>query len=377
MSDAAPVRIVPVESARERREFIHMPWAVYRGDPHWVPPLIRDQRAFLDPKRGPFYEHGEVRLLLARRAGQAVGRISAHVNHLYDRMYRDGAGFFGFFECQDDPTAAHALFQAAEEFLRAKGKTKIMGPMSFGVYDEIGIVVQGFDSDPYVMNTHNPPYYPKLLEQEGFGKEIDWIAYRGYTADEGRVSQRLFRVAEQVLKRGDLRIRHVDLRHVEREAAIIDSIFRNAWAKNWGHVPWTQREFARLTQAIKQIVIPQLSFVAEVGGRPVGFALSIYDANQAVKKIKGRLFPCGFITFLAQLKRTDRFRHILMGVHEDYRNQGIEIAFYAGMTANARRLGFREVEMSLIVENNIAMRNSLKHFPIEPYKRYRIYSKSL
>jgi GNAT superfamily N-acetyltransferase len=377
MTDSASVVIVPVRSARERREFIGVPWPLYRSDPHWVPPLISDQRAFIDPRHGPFYEHGQAQLLLARRAGKAVGRISAHVNHLYDQMYQDGAGFFGFFECEDDQETAHALLAAAAEYLRDNKKKRIVGPMNFAVYDEIGIVVQGFDSDPYVMNSHNPPYYQKLLEQEGLRKEIDWIAYRGYTVNDDKVSRRLFSVREQVLKRSDFHLRQIDLSRVEREAAIIDAVFRNAWVKNWGHVPWTEREFARFKDAVKKIVIPELSFIGEVGGRPVGFALSIYDANQAVKKINGRLFPFGFITFLTQLKRTDRFRHILMGVHEDYRNQGIEIAFYVSMTESARRLGFREVEMSLIVENNFSMRNSLKHFPLEAYKTYRIYSKNL
>jgi GNAT superfamily N-acetyltransferase len=377
MAGSVSVEIVQVQTARQRHEFIRLPWPLYRNDDHWVPPLISDQDAFLDPRRGPFYEHGEAQLLLARRGGKAVGRISAHVNHLYDQMYQDGAGFFGFFECEDDQGTAHALLQAAEQILRGKKKRKMVGPMSFGVYDEIGIVVQGFDSDPYVMNSHNPPYYQRLLEREGFGKEIDWFAYRGYMANEDRVSQRLFKVRDQVLKRDEFHLRHIDLRQVDREAAVIDAVFRNAWAKNWGHVPWTEREFARLKQAVKQITIPELSFVGEVGGKPVGFALSIYDANQAVKKINGRLFPFGFITFLRQLKRTDRFRHILMGVHENYRNQGIEIAFYASITENARRMGFREVEMSLIVENNVSMRNSLKHFPLEAYKTYRIYSKKL
>jgi GNAT superfamily N-acetyltransferase len=377
MIGSSTVQVEPVAGARQRREFIHLPWPLYRDDPHWVPPLISDQTAYLDPRRGPFYEHGEVQLFLARRAGRAAGRISAHVNQLYDRMYQDGAGFFGFFECEDDQETAHALFQAAMEFLRDRKKKKILGPMSFGVYDEIGIVVQGFDSDPYVLNSHNPPYYPRLLEEEGFRKEIDWVAYRGYTANEDKVSQRLFRVREQVLKRQDFRLRQIDLRRVDREAAIIDEVFQNAWSRNWGHVPWTEREFARLKKAVKQITIPELSFVGEVGGKPVAFALSIYDANQVVKKINGRLFPFGFITFLTQMKRTDRFRHILMGVHEDYRNRGIEIAFYASIVENARRLGFRELEMSLIVENNVSMRNSLKHFPIEIYKTYRIYSKDL
>mgnify|MGYP002395936816 CR=1 FL=1 len=374
---SAAVEITPALTGRQRMEFILMPRSLYRQDPHWVPPLIADLKPFIDPKRGPFYEHGEARLFLARRGGKAVGRISAHVNYLYDQMYSDGAGFFGFFECENDPGTAAALFHAAEGYLRGQGKRRVLGPMNFGVYDEIGILVQGFDSDPYVMNLHNPPYYQSLVEGAGYCKEIDWYAYRGFFSLSDQVSQKLFRVRDQVLKRPDFRLRNIDLRKVEREAALIDYVFKNAWTRNWGHVPWTEKEFARLKEAVKKITIPELSFVGEIGGKAVGFALSLYDANQVVKKIGGRLFPFGFITFLPQLKRTDRFRHALMGVMEEYRNQGIEIAFYASILENAIRMGFRELELSLILENNVSMRNSLKHFPIDIYKTYRIYAKEL
>ena len=361
-------------------EFIRIARKFYEHDPHWVPPLIADQKRYLDPKKGVFYDHGEVGLFLAKRAGRPAGRISGHVNYLYDELYGKDTGFFGFFECENDPGTAQTLLKAAESFVRSRGMRRILGPMSFGVYDEIGILIDGFDSDPYVMTVHNPPYYAELLLAAGYGKAVDWYAYRGYTADRERVDPRLFQVRDRVLSRPGFVLRTLDLssaRTIRREADFINRIFLDAWSRNWGHVPWTPREFERLVEAVKKIAIAELSYIVEVRGRPVGFALSISDANVAVKMINGRLFPFGFVTFLRSLKRTDRFRHILMGVLEEYRNSGIETAMYAELVERCCELGFREVEMSLIVENNHAMRNSLKHFPLKIYKTYRIFEKQL
>jgi GNAT superfamily N-acetyltransferase len=374
------LNIHTVRTRQQRRDFIRSAWNFYREDPHWVPPLIADQKTYLDPRRGVFFDHGEAELFLAGRNGTTVGRISGHLNFLYDELYGEDAGFFGFFECEEDPETARALLKAAEAFVRSRGKRRILGPMSFGVYDEIGILVHGFDSDPYVMNGHNPPYYASLLEGAGYSKAVDWYAYRGYTKDQEAVNPRLFTVRDRVLGRPGLNLRCLDLsssRSVRREADIINRIFLEAWSRNWGHVPWTPREFERLVEAVRNIAIPELSYIVELEGEPVGFALSIADANEAAKKIDGRLLPFGFITFLRNLKRTDRFRHILMGVLEEHRNRGIEIAMYAQLVERCCELGYREVEMSLIVENNHSMRNSLKHFPLETYKTYRIYQKAL
>jgi GNAT superfamily N-acetyltransferase len=369
--------IKTVRTRADRLRFIKMPWHLYQDDPHWVPPLIYDQKKFLNPGKGVFFDHGEAELFLALRGQRIVGRISAHVNHLQDELYGDGKGFFGFFECEDDPEAAGALLEAAEAYLKDKKKLSIEGPMNFGVYDEIGILVDGFDSDPYVLNLHNPPYYQELLTGAGYTKAIDWYAYRGYTRDSVKVDPRLFHVRDRVLRRPDLKIRNVNLKQFPSEAKIVKGIYDQAWKENWGHVSLTEREYQRIVHDLVRFVIPEISFVAEVEGVPVGFALSIYDANVAVKKLNGRLFPFGFLRLLTNAKKTDRFRHILMGILKEHRNQGIEIAFYAAMADHAEAAGLREVEMSLIVEDNEAMRGSLKHLPVEIYKTYRIYRKEL
>ena len=374
-----PIEVRRAATPRERAVFVKMAWQFYRDDPHWVPPLIGDQLQFIDPARGVFYDHGEVELFIAYRGGQPVGRISAQVNRLYDTYFQDGKGFVGFFECEDSRETARALFEAAAAWLKGKGRRLMEGPMSFGVYDETGILVQGFATDPYVMTGHNPPYYQRLFEECGWEKSIDWYAFRGIAEVFKReLDPRYFTLAQRVLKRNGIAVRTIDLQHhLERDAAIVREIFATAWNRNWGHVPLSEKEFDRLKDGVKQFVVTPLSFIVELDGTPIAFALSIYDANQAVKKVNGRLFPFGFIRLLATMKRTRRFRLILMGVLEEYRGQGIELALYTHVIEEGLRRGFTEVECSMVVESNDAMINSVQRMPVERYRTWRIYRKDL
>jgi GNAT superfamily N-acetyltransferase len=374
-----PIEIRRVHTSRERAVFVKMAWPLYRDDPHWVPPLIQDQIAFIDPARGVFFEHGEAELFLAYRGTEPVGRLSAHVNRRYDEYFDDAKGFLGFFECEDNSETACALFTAAGNWLREKGRRTVEGPMSFGVYDELGVLIQGFDTDPYVLTSHNPPYYQKLFEEAGWEKSVDWYAFRGKASSfrEG-LDPRYFSLAKRVLGRDGLSVRSLDLKgNLDREAKIVQDIFATAWSRNWGHVPLSDKEFARLKDGVRQFVVTELSLVVELEGKPIAFALSVYDANQAVKKVNGRLFPFGFLTLLLTMKRTRRFRLVLMGVLEEHRNRGIEIALYAHIIEEGLKRGFQEVETSLIVESNALMLSSLQRLPVERYRTWRVYRKDL
>jgi GNAT superfamily N-acetyltransferase len=374
-----PIEIRRVTSKRERAVFIKMAWQFYKKDPLWVPPLISDQAAFLDPVKGVFFDHGEAELFLAYRGASPVGRISAHVNRRHDDYFGAGKGFVGFFECENDAETAHALFNAAANWLRSRGKTVAEGPMSFSVYDELGILIDGFDSPPYLLTVFNPPYYKGLFEACEWEKAVDWFAYRGRKGFIDKNLDPVFsRLSRRVLKRNGMTIRRMDLKNaLEREAGIVKEIFKDAWNENWGHVPLSDKEFDRFKESLARIVVPELSLIVEVDGRPVAFTLSAYDANIAVKKVNGRLFPIGFLILLLGIKKTDRFRLILMGVLEKYRKQGIEVAMYARIIEEGLRLGFREAEMSLIVENNERMLSSIRHLPVEKYKTWRVFRKDL
>jgi GNAT superfamily N-acetyltransferase len=374
-----PIEIRRVRTAGDRAVFVKMAWRFYHDDSHWVPPLIGDQTRFIDPSKGVFFQHGEAELFLAYRGAKPVGRISAHVNCRYDEVFGDGKGFVGFFECENDPATAAALFTCAGNWLRAKGKRTAEGPMSFGVYDELGILIDGFDTDPYILTSHNPPYYQQLFETSGWEKSIDWYAFRGKAATfQKQLDPRYFSLTQRVLKRDGISVRGVDMQHhLDREAKIVQDIFATAWSRNWGHVPLTDSEFQRLKEGVKQAVVPELSFIVELEGKPIGFALSLYDANQAVKKVNGRLLPFGFIILLATLKKTRRIRLVLMGVLEEHRGQGIEVALYTHVIEEGLRRGVQEVEMSMIVESNEPMLSSLERLPVERYRTWRIYQKDI
>ncbi|MCA9669632.1 MAG: hypothetical protein KC503_28750 [Myxococcales bacterium] len=378
------IQIREVDGAADRKRFIKMPWSLYKDDPLWVPPLIGDMKEFLNPQKGVFFGHGEAKLFLAERDGVCVGRISAQINHAHDKLFAEqGKAFFGFFECEDNQQTADALFDAAEAYAREHGKTCIEGPLNFGIYDEIGVLIEGFDTPPYVLNLHNPPYYQKLIESAGYGKSIDWFAYRGKRGETtfDVLDKRFIRLRDALLKRiqrrgTEVTFREMNMKDFDRESMHVKRIFDSAWDHNWGHVPMTDDEFLRVSKAIKMLIIPELSFFAEVDGQPVAFALSVYDANVAAKKMNGRLFPMGW-THALRVKKTDRFRLVLMGVLDEYRGRGFEVIFYVNVIEKASSMHFNEAEMSLIVENNEPMIRSIENLPVERYKTYRIFIKDL
>jgi GNAT superfamily N-acetyltransferase len=374
-----PIEIRRVRTGQDRAAFVKMVWRLYGKDPLWVPPLISDQMEFIDPAKGVFFGHGEAELFLAYRGDVPVGRISAHINRRHDDLYGGGTGFIGFFESENDVEVAQALFTSAAAWLRGKGRRTAEGPMSFGVYDETGILVHGFDSPPYLLTGYNPAYYGELFQKCGWEKSVDWHGFRGRAGfTDAELDPRYRRLTEKVMKREGIVIRSMDIKdNLEREAEIVRSIFAQAWDENWGHVPLSDPEFLRLKESIVRMVVPELCLVAELGGKPIAFTLSAYDANVAVRKTNGRLFPFGFIRLLTGIKKTDRFRLILMGVLDGYRKQGIEIALYTRIIEEGIRLGFREVEMSMIVETNIRMLSSIGHLPVERYKTWRIYKMNL
>ncbi|MFN3193264.1 MAG: hypothetical protein ACE361_22320 [Aureliella sp.] len=374
------IDVKPVRTARDRAAFVRLPWTIYVGDPKWVPPIISDQKSVLDPDKGPFFEHGKAELFLAYQNGQPVGRITAHVNERYDEIYGSNKGFIGFFECIDDKAVASALFDRAAGFLREQGKSIMEGPYSFSIYDEIGIQLDGFDNEPYVLTAHTRPYYRSLFEGNGFAKSIDWYAFRvDASKPNSEMHRRYDRIRSRVEKLGRLELRQMDRgKNFSRDADIVKKIFSDAWEKNWGHVPMSDSEFQRVAEFIRLIVCPELSLIAEVDGEPVGCSLVIYDANQVLKKLNGRILPFGWLRLLTGVRKSNRARLILMGMMEEYRNHGYDLGFYLHISDQTTKAGLEELEMSLVVENNHALLNTLEKLPgVERYKTFRIYQREL
>jgi hypothetical protein len=366
-----PVREVLTNADRE--QFIRLPWSIYRDDPHWVPPLISERRAFLDARRNPFFEHAEAKLFLASGAnGRVVGRIAAVVNRRHLEVHRDGAGFFGLFECGNDPGQAGELFRAAAEFLRAHGLTTVRGPENLSINDDVGLLIEGFDSPPAVMMPHNPHYYAALVEGHGFRKAMDLNAYCG-DARHWDLPERAVRGVEVCRRRYKFSIRSLDMRRFHEEIGLIHAIYTQAWQQNWGAVAMTDREFEHLAKDMRSVVDPDLCLLAEVNGEPAGFSLALPDFNQALIHLDGRLFPFGILKLLWYRRKIDRIRIITTGVLPRFRHTGIDNAFYCETTRRAVAKGLYRGEMSWILETNAAMNNAMLNLGFRVYKKYRIY----
>ncbi len=382
---ASDVRVIPVETEEQRRAFVRFPWRLYRHDPYWVPPIFGDRLKLLTPGRHPFYEHARLQLFLAMAGAEIVGTIGAIVNHRHNEVHGDSVGFFGFFEVVDDDTVAHALFDAASDWLREQGMTAIRGPENPSQNEECGLLVDGFDMPPVVMMTYNPRYYQGLIERAGFQKAQDLYAWDIRTDifdyNVQKLPAKFLRVAEQARQREGLVVRKIDLKQFDQEVERAKVIYNAAWEKNWGFVPMTDHEIEHLGQELKMILDPDLVYLAEVDGRPAGISLGIPDVNQALIKARPQpntwSLPLTLLKFLWYRRRIDTFRLMIMGVVPEYRTMGIDAVFYVETAREAFRKGYRRCEMSWILESNEMMNRIIERLGGRIYKTYRLYEKPL
>ncbi len=365
------IEIVPVGDKTGLKQFIELPFALYRDYPHWVAPLRIAVKDLLNREKHPFYANAEMELYLALQDGKIVGRVAAVLDKANNRFHDEKAGFFGFYESIDDLKVAEALLSQARKWVKGKGAEFIRGPMNPSTNYECGMLVDAFDSDPMVMMTYNPPYYPKLMEQLGLRKAKDLLAY---LSNANRIeTKKIDRVADRVLATTGVRVRPIDMKKFDSEVEKVWNIYNSAWEKNWGFVPMSREEFVLQGKDMKQILKPELVLIGEIGDRPVGFALALPDVNQALKPAKGSLFPTGLIKILYYQRLIQSVRVLALGVVEEYRASGLAAGFYATLIRNARKLGFGDCEMSWILEDNTLMNRSLEVMGAKRYKTYRIY----
>jgi GNAT superfamily N-acetyltransferase len=328
-------------------------------------------KALLDRKKHPFYRHAEAEFFLARRDGQPVGRVAAILDRNYNRFHEEETGFFGFFECADSPELARMLLTTARGWLRSRGACVMRGPVNPSTNYECGLLIDGFDSDPFVMMTYNPPYYAALMDGVGLHKAKDLYAYHAFVAKAD--GSKVQRVAERALQANGIAIRPISMKHFWKDVEALWGIYNSAWSRNWGFVPMTRDEFMAMAKEMKLVLSPDLVLVGEAGGRVVGFALGLPDVNQALKPARGRLFPLGLVKILYYRRLITNLRIVALGVVEEFRTAGVAAAFYATLFRNGVRLGYTECEMSWVLEDNILMHRSLVAMGASRYKTYRIY----
>lgn len=371
----SPPTVRPVRTRRDRDRFIRIQWTMNERLEKWVPPLLLDRRLLMDRKKNPFYLHSEAEFFIAERDGEPVGRIGAVLNNNHNREHGENIGFFGFFECADDPGVARALFDAAEGWLRGKGVAAVRGPANPSVNDEYGLLVDGFDEAPAIMMPYNPAYYPALVEGAGYRKAKDLYAYALHQ-DTFR-SEKMKRVTAQLAERSGLTVRPIDMKNFPAEVETIRKLYADAWQHNWGAVPLTREEFDLVAKSMKPIMHPRLVLIAEAAGEPVGFGLSLPDYNQVLKdNRRGWLIPGLFRMFFMR-KKIDRVRILVLGVRPDRLRTGAGslLMFETGREANA--LGYPGGEASWVLEDNVMMNRAAVFMNATRSKVYRIYEKPL
>ena len=369
------IEILEVESDSDRNKFIEFPYKFYEGNTYWVEPLRFDVKNNLSEKKNPFYQHSKIKLWLAKKNGEIVGRIAGIINDNHNKFHKDKVGFFGFFECINDKKAAKLLFDKAAEFVKENGMDTLRGPVSPSTNDECGLLVEGFDSPPVMLMPYNPEYYGELLESYGFKKAKDlfalWIS-KDVIKNE-QMMNKLDRISDMIIKKENLIIRKVNLKDFQNEVQKVREVYNNAWESNWGFVPMTEDEFKHIAANLKMVVDPLYVEFAEINGETVGFSLALPDINQAIKGLNGKLFPFGLFKFLANKKKIDQLRVIIMGVKKEYHKKGIDAIFYRDIIRDANNNGIRGAEISWVLEDNFAMKQSAEKLGARVYKTFRIY----
>ncbi|MGD9029075.1 MAG: hypothetical protein PVG25_04620 [Anaerolineae bacterium] len=377
----ASIHIQPVTSARDRRAFVTCPWAVYEGDPNWVPPLISERLDYLDPATGPFYERADIALFLARRGRAVVGTIAAFVDHHRNHHTGKSEGGFGFFETLDDYAVAEALLDAAWGWLRGHDVSAVRGPASFTNSDYPGVLIDGADCPPAMLEAHTPPYYQDFLERYGMEKDEDLFAWRVFRAQfHGELKSSLdevARVADAALKRANATIRKVRLDDWEEEIGVAHRLFNATLRHLPNHVPLTEAEFRRTADQIRPLLDPELALFAEVDGEPVAFGIAIPDINQVLIHLSGRLFPFGWLRFRRLVRQIDGVTFKLMGVLEEYRHRGIDAMLYLAVVRAFCDRGYKWLDGSVTSEFNPMINLVASRLGAERYKHYRLYRMGL
>ena len=377
------VTVVEATSAADRGRFVELIYRLYKNDPHFVPPLRSEARELIDGlKTNPWFEHGRAKYWLALRDGEVVGRISAQVDRLVLTHMGPGVGHWGMFECVDDQVVADALLATAEDWLRAEGMTTSMGPFSLSIWDEPGLLVDGFDRPPTVMMGHHLPYYAKLIEARGYKGIRDLHTYE-LQIDKPfpDIVQRIVAASE---KSGKVKTRMVDKSKFAEEAAIILGILNDAWSENWGFVPLTPLEVAHVGVKLKPIVYEDMIRIAEIDGEPVGFLIALPDLNEFTADLGGRLFPFNWAKLLWRLRKPKirRIRVPLMGVKKSIQGTRLASIMVFQMIEYIRRTavenyGAKRGEIGWILEDNGPMRSIADVIEAEVTRTYRIYERAL
>jgi GNAT superfamily N-acetyltransferase len=369
------VRVRPVGGRRDLEAFVRLPFRLHRGTP-WVPPLISERRHFLRRDKNPFFDHAEAEYFLAERDGEVVGRISAQTDERWTEHNGGNDGMFGFFDCEPSAPTATALVEAAAGWLRERGRERMLGPMDFTTNDECGLLVEGFDLAPFVLEPWHPRYYRELIEGLGMSKAMDLLMWKlelGQLKQGDRFHELIHKAAEAAAAEHGVVVRHMRKRDLEAEVRRFMEVYNEAWDRNWGFVPITDADVRFQLKSLKPILDENWAMIAERDGEVVGAALTLPDINQVLGKMNGRLLPFGWWRFLSGRRKIDRVRVFALGVKPRYQHLGVAAALYVEHVRVASRVRQKWGEMGWILETNEPMNRAMEGMGGTVVKRYRLY----
>lgn len=375
------VQVYEVVDAKQQASFLQLPWTIYRDDVNWIPPLMVEVKTRIDSTKNPYFDHARAKLFVATRKGNVVGRISSQICDLVQSHGQAGIGHFGFFECEDSQATADALFATAGDWLRLEGMTRVVGPVSFSIHDEAGLLIDGFHRPPYIFMAHHPSYYQRLIEAAGFEKAMDVYAY--HLDISKPYPKRLTRILEMTGRDTSISLRYVDKHRINDELASVLRIFNESWADHWGHVPMTDAEVGELAMMLRRLFGTEAVLLAEVDGNIAGFIVVIPNLNEITAQLNGRLFPFGWMKLFYGIKsgKCTSVRVPLMGIAKQFQNSRTGASIALSMIDRCRQTqvakGVKMCEMSWILETNTAMRSILEASGSAIDKTYRLYEKEL
>jgi hypothetical protein len=372
------LEVTPVRSWRDRREFVGLPYRLHANAERWIPPLRLERHLFLVQRLNPFFRHGEGELFLARRDGRVVGRISAQVDRELNAHQGNDWGLFGFLELEDDAEAMAALLDAAAGWLRARGRDRMVGPMDFTMNEDCGVLIEGFEREPFIRQPWHPPYYGRLCEQSGLVKAVDLWMWELHIEDRDAVVPGIVEMAERLEPDHGIRIRKMSRRHLRRDLDLFAETYNEAWKDNWGFTPYTKADLDTYHVDLQLVYDRNWFMVAEKvdTGETVGIAITVPDVNQVLKGTDGRLLR--FLPrYLRRRKLVDRVRVGFLGVKPEYQHTGVAAGFYIEHFDMASVTPQKWGEMGWILETNDAMNRGMEGMGGKVVKRYRVYERLL
>jgi hypothetical protein len=372
------VEVSPVRSRRDRSAFIELPFRLHAIGTPWVPPLRIERQLFLDRRTGPFFKHGDAELFLARREGRVVGRISAQIDHAFNAYHGNAWGMFGLLEFEHDQELLDALLEAAAGWLGERGRERMVGPMDFTMNDESGILIEGFERDPLVRQPWHPPYYQELCEAAGLDKAMDLLMWEMVIDQREQILPVIFELSEALEPKHGITIRKMSRRHLRRELEHFGELYNEAWANNWGFVPYSKEDLDAYAQELHLVYDKPWFMVAENReGETVGIAMTIPDVNQVLKRMNGRVLPFGWWRFLRRRRVIDRCRIGFLGVKPAYQHAGVAAGFYIEHFDMAEATPIKWGEAGWVLETNRGLNRGMEALGGSVVKRYRMYERRL